>query len=132
MEREENVEDETATSANGNTVSDVSQQPEEGPHQPALKKYPSQQFGNQQRSFIRGWFDLYSWLEYSITKDTTFCFACRHFLGGGHGFHSEFTFTVIGYHWRKATTAFKTQNFSSRLVAGRRHFLNAHSRGFRF
>ena len=63
MEREENVEDEAVASASGNTVSDVSQQPEEGPRQPALKKYPSQPFGVRQRSFIRGWFDLDSWLE---------------------------------------------------------------------
>ena len=51
MEREENVEDEAATSASGNTVSYVSQQPEEGPRRPALKKFPSLQFGNQQRFF---------------------------------------------------------------------------------
>ncbi|XP_062887389.1 uncharacterized protein LOC134336819 isoform X2 [Mobula hypostoma] len=112
MERdsEENV-DEAALSASGNTVSDVIQQPEEGPRRPALKKYPSQEFGNQQRNFIRGWFD---WLEYSIMKDTTFCFACRHFLCGGHGFHSESTFTVIGYrNWPKATAAFKTHHVSA-------------------
>uniref|UniRef100_A0A667WAX6 TTF-type domain-containing protein n=1 Tax=Myripristis murdjan TaxID=586833 RepID=A0A667WAX6_9TELE len=86
----------------------------DGPHRPALKKYPSTQFGNQQRSFNRGWLDLYSWLEYSVIKNASFCFACRHFLSGGHGFHSESTFTVSGYrNWRKATTAFKTHHISA-------------------
>ncbi|KAK0133475.1 hypothetical protein N1851_030999 [Merluccius polli] len=103
MEREENMEDEAA-SASGNTVSN--------PPSASIEKVPSQQFGNQQRSCIRGWFDLYSWLEYSITKDTTLCFTCRQFLDGGHGFHS--TFTVTGYrNWRKAMTAFKTHHVSA-------------------
>lgn len=69
--------------------------------QDGLQKYPTWQFGNQQRSFNKIRMDQYSWLEYSVAKDAAFCFACRHFLKRGHGFNLEPTFTSNGFNnWR--------------------------------
>jgi hypothetical protein len=41
-------------------------------------------------------------MEYSISKDAVFCYACRHFPV--HNKPQESTFVVDGYrNWRKAT-----------------------------
>ena len=29
--------------------------------------------------FTVNWYSKYSWLEYSVVKDTVFCYCCRHF-----------------------------------------------------
>ncbi|KAL4089356.1 hypothetical protein QTP88_024403 [Uroleucon formosanum] len=50
-----------------------------GPKQPILKNYPKTLFGKQNRSFSDGYFNQYSWLEYSIKIDAVFCFCCRIF-----------------------------------------------------
>ena len=82
------------TGHDANATTDISKRPGDGPQRPIRKNYPSRLIGNQQRSFNATWFDTYSWLEYSVEMDTTFCFACRHFLGGGgHQFHSEPAFS---------------------------------------
>lgn len=57
-------------------TSDISQRPGDGPQRPIRQNYPSRLIGNQQRSFNAAWFDTYSWLEYSVGMDATFCFAC--------------------------------------------------------
>lgn len=104
-EREERDESETAN--------DISQGPGDGPNHPRLKQYPSRCIGTQQRSFIRGWFDTYSWIEYSVDKDAAYCFACRHFLGAaGQRFYSEPAFTAGYKDWKNATKAFKKHNGS--------------------
>lgn len=53
------------------------------------------------RSFQRGWLEKYSWLEYSISRDAAFCFACRQFaLKNGN---IDTTFTNTGFsNWKKA------------------------------
>lgn len=46
--------------------------------------------------------------------DATFCFACRHFLGGGgHWFHSEPAFSNGYKNWKHATAAFKKHDASA-------------------
>jgi len=34
---------------------------------------------NESRSFLKQWYDKYDWLEYSILRDSAYCFYCRHF-----------------------------------------------------
>ena len=98
-----------AASHDASTLGDLSMNAQDGPKIPTLHKYPTRMFGVQQRSFCKGWMEPYPWLEYSVSQDAVFCFACRHFLGGGgHGFHREPTYTTSGFHnWRKATASFK-------------------------
>lgn len=92
-------------------TSDISQRPGDEPQRPIRQNYPSRLIGNQQRSFNAAWFDTYSWLEYSVGMDATFCFACRHFLGaGGHRLHSEPAFSIGYKNWKNATAAFKKHN----------------------
>lgn len=50
---------------------------ESGPKQVHIPKYPLSQFGDQQRAFNKSWFEEFTWLEYSVAKNSTFCYACR-------------------------------------------------------
>ena len=34
---------------------------------------------NENRSFLTQWYEKYDWLEYSILRDSAYCFHCRHF-----------------------------------------------------
>lgn len=55
------------------------------------------------RRFQKQWLDKYKWLEYSLSSDAAFCFACRQF---GTDANSEFTKT--GYNnWKNALTSSK-------------------------
>uniref|UniRef100_A0A1X7V3Y4 TTF-type domain-containing protein n=1 Tax=Amphimedon queenslandica TaxID=400682 RepID=A0A1X7V3Y4_AMPQE len=50
------------------------------PCQPVKIKFPVTYFSGKARSFYPDWFKLYPWLEYSVSKDAAFCYACRLFL----------------------------------------------------
>lgn len=96
---------------------DISNHPQEAPRWPGLQKYPTWLFGNQKRSFNKSWMDQYSWLEYSMAKNTAFCFACRHFLKQGHEFHLEPTFTSNrSNNWRKASASLKSARYGEQKI----------------
>ena len=52
------------------------------PTQPILKDFPVKFINNTKRKFKPAWFTGRPWLEYSITRDSCFCFACRLFSQG--------------------------------------------------
>ncbi|KAL6490177.1 hypothetical protein MHYP_G00005220 [Metynnis hypsauchen] len=58
---------------------DISQSRAGGPVQPVLKVFPKTQHGNRKRALNESWYRDYTWLEYSISRDSVFCYACRHF-----------------------------------------------------
>ncbi|KAA0718459.1 hypothetical protein E1301_Tti019283 [Triplophysa tibetana] len=58
---------------------DISRSRDEGPVQPGLKTFPRTQYGTRKRAFNSSWYKDNSWLEYSVSQDSTYCFACRHF-----------------------------------------------------
>ena len=73
----------TNTNDNENTniavgPNDLSANPSEGPTRPVLKKFPREAQGDKDRGFVKDWYD-YPWVEYSISQNKVFCFACRHF-----------------------------------------------------
>ena len=51
----------------------------DGPAQPRLSSYPKSKFGSQKRSFQAAYYSSFPFLEYSVQKDSVFCFSCRHF-----------------------------------------------------
>ena len=63
------------------TVSDISISSTSKPMQPRLSFYPNKYISGRSRSFLPTWYDKYSWLEYSISRNVAFCFCCRHFGG---------------------------------------------------
>lgn len=99
--------------SNSGVADDISSRPYDDPRRPVLQKYPSKPFGNQHKSFNKSWMDQYMWLEYSMSKDAAFCFACRHFLKQSHRFHIEPAFTSNGFsNWRKASASLKNHHES--------------------
>lgn len=70
-----------------------------------------------------------------MVKDAAFCFACRHFLKRGHGFHVEPTFTSsnIGFNnWRKASASLKSHHESmghNLAMEGRNEFKQKDTNG---
>lgn len=67
------------TSAAPPVIIDISIDCSSGPTQPRTN-FPRRVISGNSRSFKSIWYDKFSWLEYSITKDAVFCFYCRHFL----------------------------------------------------
>ena len=68
-----------ALAALGNTNADDLGEKHGCPKQPALPQFPSKCFGSTKRSFSTYFYKNYPWLEYSVRKDSVYCFACRHF-----------------------------------------------------
>lgn len=58
---------------------DISQSRADGPVQPVLKLFPKTQHRNRKRTFIETWYKDFTWLEYSVSRDSVFCYPCRHF-----------------------------------------------------
>ena len=54
---------------------------ETGPLQPRIH-FPKSNFGDRQRSFSAKYYDTYSWVEYSVIEDKSYCFVCRQFSKG--------------------------------------------------
>ncbi|XP_034093508.1 zinc finger MYM-type protein 1-like [Gymnodraco acuticeps] len=75
--------------------------------QPNLKTFPKTLHGAAKRSFHKEWYSSWPWLEYSLSQDAAYCFACRHFVSAKA---SVFT-AEHGYsNWKKATS--KDSGFS--------------------
>ena len=82
---------------------DISAGRSDNPMQPKLSAFPTTQFGMKRRSFSPRWYEVYPWLEYSVSQDAAFCFCCRLFPLPGKSI-AETVFTVSGYRqWKKAT-----------------------------
>ncbi|KAL4097919.1 hypothetical protein QTP88_022611 [Uroleucon formosanum] len=68
--------------------------------------YPLTKFGTQNRAFKH--YIAYEWLEYSISKDSIFCFACRNFSTGSSG-NFEDSFLVGFRNWKKLSVCSGTK-----------------------
>lgn len=79
-----------------------------GPCQPIGHVYPKRTFGNQERSFQESWYKIYTWLEYSISKDAAFCLWCYLFKPTNKGGrYKEDVFIKTGFmNWKNALERF--------------------------
>ncbi|XP_076348019.1 zinc finger MYM-type protein 1-like, partial [Tachypleus tridentatus] len=92
---------------------DLSQLPDSGPTSLDLKRYPATEYSGQSRSLNKNWRDQHSWLDYSVTQDAAFCFACRLF-SHTHFSKTEKSFIHEGFrNWKKATTSLKSHDNSA-------------------
>ena len=71
----------TMVMKNSCAPSNISHSLKDPPIQPKLSLYPS---NKHNRSFRSIWYSKFSWLDYSIKQDLTFCYYCRHFSGGSN------------------------------------------------
>lgn len=44
-----------------------------------MKVFPRTAQGDRKRAFKGSWYSQHQWLEYSQSRDSAYCFACRHF-----------------------------------------------------
>ncbi|KAL0970557.1 hypothetical protein UPYG_G00243720 [Umbra pygmaea] len=51
---------------------DISQSRADGPVQPVLKVFPKTQHGSRKRAFIETWYKDFTWLEYSVSRDSKY------------------------------------------------------------
>ena len=71
---------------------------DDSPAQPILNNFPKDSTG---RHFRPDWYSMFPWLEYSVSQQKVFCFACRKF--GTNTCKSEIAFTANGFsNWKKA------------------------------
>src|SRR4029434_9215226 len=80
---------------------DISKSRGEAPAQPQLN-FPKTVQGARNRSFKGEAYAVHPWLEYFISEDSTFYYACRHFSFPGH-VESTFTSGSCFKNWKKAT-----------------------------
>ena len=90
------------TSLGSQSNMDIACSIQEDPVHPVNHQFPSSLIGNRECSFNPKWYDKYQWLEYSISKDATFCYPCCFFVHGTS--KAEDTFVSIGYcDWKHGT-----------------------------
>ena len=58
--------------------SDIAQSNSDQPVQPVIN-FPTTLIGGRPRSFQVSWFQQYQWLEYSLERDSCYCYPCRLF-----------------------------------------------------
>lgn len=80
-----------------------------GPCRPVLSSFPKNKEG---RSFQKKWYENNTWLEYSPSLDTMFCFSCRLFLNEEkHKSHKTWKTEGVNQ-WRKALEKIKEHSAS--------------------
>ena len=75
------------------------------PSQPYVADPPMTLIGKKSFSFQNKWYSDWSWLEYSLERDSCFCFPCLKFLATKD---QDTVFTQVGFkHWKTATVTGK-------------------------
>ena len=80
--------------------SDISVGPSEPRVRPQNLEFPSRNFSGKLRAFNIAWYIDYPWIEYSVSRNVIFCYACQLFASL-YG-KSEKVFTLNGFRsWKK-------------------------------
>lgn len=81
---------------------------ESGPKQVCLPQYPFSQFGTQQRAFNKSWFEQFKWLEYSVARNSAFCFPCQQFGRQNIRTNKDALLSSSGFsNWKRALDSFR-------------------------
>ncbi|GAV90630.1 DUF4371 domain-containing protein, partial [Cephalotus follicularis] len=76
-----------------------------GPYQHILSEYPYSGPETHRRRFQASWFKLFTWLEYSPSKDAAYCFPCYLFTNKTSEHPRTNAFVVEGFRtWRKVNS----------------------------
>lgn len=82
-------------------VTDIADSKDKQPVQPRNIQFPGTLYGTSYRHFNVRWYEQHKWLEYSVTKDSAFCFPCCFFSFGSCEAEA---FTTTGFSdWKHAT-----------------------------
>ncbi|XP_011410008.1 PREDICTED: zinc finger MYM-type protein 1-like [Amphimedon queenslandica] len=88
-----------ATGLVSNGVPHIASNGEEKPFQLVNFSFPTTSIGGKERSFNPSWYRQHPWLEYSVSRNAVFCFACHFFSA-----NPEDKFVKTGYCDRKHAT----------------------------
>ncbi|KAJ3600256.1 hypothetical protein NHX12_031242 [Muraenolepis orangiensis] len=87
---------------------------ETGPKQPRLDQYPSTSVGKQQRSFQKKWFDSFDWLEYSLSRNSSYCFSCKLFGKHNPRANKDALLSTEGFkNWKRALDSYREHEASA-------------------
>ncbi|XP_040072179.1 zinc finger MYM-type protein 1-like [Ixodes scapularis] len=82
---------------------DVARTAHDLPVQPVLISFIVTKYGNDGRTFKSEWYTSFPWLEYSVTSNSAFCFACQMFSTSNGQRSGSAVFVTEGYrNWKKA------------------------------
>jgi len=85
----------------GKALFDLATSPNHPPCQ-SVVRYPSTTIEGKQHPFNAEWYKMYSWLEYSVKRDTCFCYPCRLFTCAEG--RSQYMLTDTGFRdWKHVT-----------------------------
>jgi len=97
-----------------------------------INAYPQSMFGRKMRRFNPNWFCGRDWLEYSVSRDAVFCFACykmSNFLVARQA-EADVIFTRRGYrNWKKGLDLHETSKAHCTAVLLWKESLLRHSTG---
>ena len=80
------------------------------PHVTSLpgKVFPKRKIGSRNRSFQQGWYDKFTWLEYSPARDSAYCYACRFAYSSHKVGCADSAFINRGFrNWKSAVEDFR-------------------------
>lgn len=82
---------------------DVARTAHDSPVRAVLQSFPVTKYGSDSRTFKSEWYTSFPWLEYSVTSNSAFCFACRMFSTSNGQRSGSAVFVTEGYrNWKKA------------------------------
>ena len=87
-----NVTQSSSSHSSSALPADIAKDKFNKPVQPEGITFPSRMFGSNKRSFQHTWYSIFPWLEYSIQRDSVYCFPCRLF-----GVNPDPILTVTGF-----------------------------------
>ena len=94
--------------SSSHVINDIALTTSSSPCQPVNITFPVKYFSGKAHSFNPEWFKLYPWLEYSVSNDAAFCYACRLFGAiSVCGSRPERAFTQVGFRDCKHATGTK-------------------------
>lgn len=86
---------------------------ETGPKQVQDFTFPLKNFGLQRRSFQRSWYDMFNWLEYSVSQNSAFCFCCRLFSKQQCRLNKDGLVSTGFSNWKRALDSFRDHEKTS-------------------
>jgi len=108
------VQTNEASTLTSNVPSDLSLDPECAPCQPELNPFPKQKIGKKFRCFHATFYTKYQWIEYSVQKDSVYCFHCHHFSKHQSSSNDGRTFVSNGF--RKWNKCYGSHTKSNKLL----------------
>ena len=92
------------------------------------KVFPKWKIGSRNRSFLEGWYSKFSWLEYSPSGDSAYCFACRFAYSKRKVGNADSAFIQRGFrNWKSAVEDFRAHEQSKSHRSAAEYLASARS-----